>query len=58
MSWSGHFRCCSPWKYHGDPLSASTSPYFFIAATTRWAYGERPEASYDARSRNRAPIGG
>jgi hypothetical protein len=24
----------SPWKYHGDPLSASTSLYVFMARST------------------------
>src|SRR4051794_36849838 len=58
ISRSGHAAFCSPWKYHAEPLSASTRPYLFIAATTFWAYGESRDASYDDASRNRAPIGG
>jgi len=31
---TGHPARASPWKYHGEPLSASTSPYCLIARST------------------------
>ena len=48
-----------PWKYQGEPLSASTSPYFFMARSTWMVSGRRfGEITKPALSRNLAPIGG
>lgn len=58
ISRSGQCGWRSPWKYHGDPLSASTSPYFFMAAMTTRARGPKPAGENDRFIRKRAPIGG
>jgi hypothetical protein len=34
MTTSGHRLSAVPWKNHGEPLSASTMPCFFIALMT------------------------
>src|SRR5207244_673415 len=58
MSPEGQLPFCSPWKYHADPLSASTSPYVCMAAITRRAWVLKPAVENPASRRNRAPIGG
>ena len=47
-----------PWKNQFEPLSATISPYVFIAVSTTRASGPYRETSNDAFSRNRAPMGG
>src|SRR4051795_9621616 len=46
LSWSSSAdgQCVSevPWKYQGDPLSASTRPYVFMALRTTFAWVEYP----------------
>lgn len=40
-----------------EPLSATIRPYVFIAWSTRWTAGVKPERLTLAFSRRRAPIG-
>src|SRR5512135_1234175 len=47
-----------PCTYMSVPLSATMSPYVFIAWKMRWTGAANPEMSFDALSLRRAPIGG
>src|SRR5215831_822669 len=48
----------APLIYQFDPLSATISPYFFMARRITCIAGENPETSNDAFKRTRMPIGG
>lgn len=62
FSWSsspvGQLLSALPWKNQSEPLSASSRPYVFIAASTVRVSARSPAVLYDAFSRKRAPIGG
>ena len=47
-----------PWTYMSEPLSATMSPYVFIAWKIRRSASGYEEMSFDDFSRRRVPIGG
>src|SRR6201999_3219764 len=60
-AWSATLSKCesgAPEMYQGEPLSATITPYFFMAAATIFACDGRCAMSTLALSRSRNPIGG
>ncbi|MBN9611748.1 MAG: hypothetical protein BGO26_13540 [Actinobacteria bacterium 69-20] len=58
ISDGGYPGSASPWKNHGEPLSARIKPYVCMARKITRALLLNPDIPKLALSRNRAPIGG